>query len=87
MENLKKSLEQLHKELQNAKSVDPESEMILRNLLEDIHSLIERTEGKEITKHSLINELKKSAQSFQVSHPEVSNAIRIVINSLSNIGV
>jgi|YelNatPaOPRAMG01_1025707.scaffolds.fasta_scaffold02079_9 predicted nucleic acid-binding Zn-ribbon protein len=86
MENLKKSLEQLHIELKKAKSIDAASEKILLDLMNDIHSLIARSESKEDEKHNLLAGLKESAQKFEISHPELAKSIEIVINSLSNIG-
>lgn len=86
MENLKKSLAQLHEELKKAKSIDSQSEKILLDLMDDIHSLIGRSESKEAEKHNLLARLKESAQKFEISHPELAKSIEIVINSLSNIG-
>lgn len=89
MNNLKDSLEQLHNELRNAKEVDPESAEILRNLISDIQNILERLESnRDVSEehHNILEELKESAQKFELTHPELSGAIRIVINSFSNIG-
>ncbi len=87
MKNLKNSLEQLHNELQNAKSLDAESEEMLLKLMNDIHAILERKSENTSEEHSNILEgLKDSAQKFEVSHPELAGAIQIVINSFSNIG-
>ena len=89
MENMKESLEQLHRELSNAKEIDPESVEILRKLMNDIHEVLKKSDiGEHITTehHNIIEGLKISAQNFELSHPELAGAIQIVINSFSNIG-
>ncbi len=89
MKTLKESLEQLQNELKNAKEIDAESVEILRKLMNDIHEVLRKShQNEEIAEEhgNIIEELKKSAQNFELSHPELAGAIRIVINSFSNIG-
>lgn len=90
MKKLKESLEQLHLELRNAKEVDPESAEVLRKLIGDIQNILERSgsSGEVTDEHkNILDGLRESAQKFELTHPELAGAIRIVINSFSNIGV
>ena len=87
MKKLKDSLEQLHSELQNAREIDPESAEILRKLIGDIENILERSGSEREEEHkNILDGLRESAQKFELTHPELAGAIRIVINSLSNIG-
>ncbi len=88
MENLKRSLENLHNELKRSKQVDEESRKILRKLIDDIQKILDKEErASSGSKQNLLENLKESAQKFELTHPELAGAINIVINGLSNIGV
>lgn len=89
MKNLKDSLEKLHNELLNAEEVDAESAEELKRLIDDIQKVLKRTAAikKGSAEHrTMLEELRESAQKFDLTHPELAGAIRIVINSFSNIG-
>ncbi len=87
-DNLKESLLKLHEELSNSKKVDDESKEMLQKIVNDIHSLLDNP--KEVLaeeKPNILNSLSESAQEFEVSHPDLANAINVVINGLSNFGL
>ncbi len=89
MNSIKESLEQLHRELQNAKEIDQESVEMLRKLMNDIQDVLKESEIKKemaAEHHNIIEGLRESAQNFELTHPELAGAIQIVINSFSNIG-
>ncbi len=89
MKNLKDSLEKLHNELLNAEEVDSESAEELKKLIDDIQKVLKRSaaikNGSE-EQRTMLEGLRESARKFDLTHPELAGAIRIVINSFSNIG-
>ena len=88
MENLRDSLKKLHKELKDAKQLDEESQKILRQLMNDIQSILDKSEKVVVKEHhNLLESLKESSQKFELTHPELAGAINIVISSLSNLGI
>jgi hypothetical protein len=88
MEKLKDSLENLHEVLKTSKNIDDESVKILRKLMADIQSILDKDEKASVKETpGLLNSLEESAGKFEVSHPNLTGAINIVISSLTNIGV
>jgi hypothetical protein len=88
MENLRKSLENLHKELKASKNIDDDSVKVLRKLMSDIQAILDKNEKAAIANApKLQSSLKETADKFEVSHPKLTGAINIVISSLTNIGV
>ncbi len=88
MEKLKDSLEKLHNELKNAEELDNDSRTALKELMNDIQMILNKSEekiGKE--HHNILERLKESSQKFELTHPELAGAINIVISSLSNLGI
>ena len=88
-DDLHKTLQQLHEELGNASRVDPESERLLRELLEDISVLLARRGGSaEPGAHaSLADRLLEASNRFEESHPGLVSAIGRVADALSRSGV
>jgi RNA-splicing ligase RtcB len=88
MEKLKVSLEKLHQELKEAKQVDEDSKNVLRELMNDIQTILDKNEKEAVKEHhNLLESLKESSQKFELTHPELAGAINIVISSLSNLGI
>lgn len=88
MENLRRSLKNLHNELKSAKQVDEESIKLLRKLMDDIQKILDKEERTSSGgNQNIIETLKESAQKFELTHPELAGAINIVISGLTNIGV
>ena len=87
MKSIKDSLSQLRNELKNAKEIDQESVDLLQSLMNDIKDILDRSgELTQEEHHNILEGLRDSAQKFDVTHPELAGAIKIVINSFSNIG-
>jgi hypothetical protein len=90
MENkdLRKLLDQLHEEINNANSVDDQGRELLRDLDGDIRALLERSEGiSEQTQSNLIQSLQSAIDQFEVTHPDLTMAISRLLESLSNVGI
>jgi|GEM_PF-2282402 hypothetical protein len=88
MENLKKSLENLHQELKNSKNIDMESVKALQELMLDIQNTLKKNEKiVDAGTKKLLTSLEEMAGKFEISHPNLTGAIKIVISALTNIGV
>jgi hypothetical protein len=90
MENseLRKLLDQLHDEINNASSVDEKGRELLRDLDGDIRALIDRSEGiPEQTQSSLTQRLQSALDHFEVTHPDLTMVISRLLESLSNAGI
>jgi hypothetical protein len=88
MEKLKESLENLHQELKNSKNIDMESVKALQDLMSDIQSTLKKNEKiVDAGTIKLLTSLEETAGKFEISHPNLTGAIKIVISALTNIGV
>ena len=86
--DLSNSLRNLQGKLKEAGEIDEESRNLLKNLLDDIHRIIDNDSDKtEAESKNLIERLKEAAEEFELSHPEVASSINTVINGLSNFGL
>jgi Domain of unknown function (DUF4404) len=82
------ALLKLHEDLHKKKVVDEDSKEILGKLRDDIETILNQEKGatKEQS-DNLIDRLKKSANHFEASHPEITAVINDVVTILVNIGV
>jgi hypothetical protein len=90
MENkeLRKLLDQLHDEINNANTVDDKGRELLRDLDGDIRALLDRSEGiSGQTQSTLIQRLHNALDHFEVTHPDLTMVISRLLESLSNVGI
>ncbi|MGA7721093.1 MAG: DUF4404 family protein [Ignavibacteriaceae bacterium] len=88
MEKLKESLENLHQELKNSKNIDMEAVKALQELMSDIQNTLKKNEKiVDSGTIKLLTSLEETAGKFEISHPNLTAAIKIVISALTNIGV
>jgi len=81
-------LEQLHDEINNTETVDEKGTELLRDLDEDIRSLLERSEKSQAELHpSLIDNLELTLRHFEVTHPELTALVSKLMDTLSNAGI
>ena len=86
--NLQKLLEQLHDEINNTKTVDDKGSELLKDLDDDIRSLLFRTKDQtEDLNPSLIHRLQDSIYHFQVDHPTLTNLVSEILETLSGAGI
>jgi seryl-tRNA synthetase len=86
--DLSDSLKNLQAKLKEAGEIDEESKKLLKNMMEDIHRLIDKeTETHPKESENIIDRLKEAAEEFERSHPELASSINTVINGLSNFGL
>ena len=82
-------LHQLQAEIQNTQTIDEKGTELLRDLDEDIHALLERSEEENSRAHpsTLIERLESDLNHFEVTHPELTTLISKLLDTLSNAGI
>jgi len=87
-EKLRNEFEKLHNRLKNLKNVDEETKEALENLDVDIQNVLKNSHEKIIDeKESIIKNFKNYAIKFESKHPEITESLNIVIQTLSNLGI
>jgi hypothetical protein len=84
--DLNKQLASLHTELARTNVVDREARDLLVTLLNDISRLLE-TKPAAPDEHSLTERLDEVAVQFEAEHPQLSTAIRRVVDTLAKAGI
>jgi hypothetical protein len=85
-QNIKDLLVQLQKELEKAKTVDPETLDLVRELDDDIHRLVD-PESDLNDFDSVIDRANAIETRFAVDHPTAERFLREIINALSRVGI
>jgi hypothetical protein len=85
---LKDHLENLHSELLNTRTVDNDTKVLLKEIQDDVCTLLEH-EGEYTTEHhaTIKERLDESARHFDVSHPRLAATLRTVVHTLNNMGI
>ncbi len=85
---LRKLLEQLHDEIENAGKVDEKGRALLIDVDAHIRELLIRSESAPLApKPALRHGLENALRHFEVTHPELTNAISRLLDTLSNAGI
>jgi hypothetical protein len=84
---LRRRLEELHRELESTEEVDGEARALLGEVLEDIRGLLERSAESRHTHQSLAKRLGDAARHFEESHPTLFALVGRVADTLSNLGI
>jgi hypothetical protein len=95
---LRETIETLHSNLEKTPSVNDDSRELLRELLEDIAELLERSGVESPVKEgcageppdrmeSLVERLKEATLHFEVDHPHLAKAIDRVVDALGRGGI
>jgi hypothetical protein len=85
---LRKHLEQLRDEIENAGKVDEKGRALLQDVDEHIRDLLTRSEGTTlIPKPALRRGLQDAIRHFEVTHPELTAALSRLLETLSNAGI
>ena len=94
LQDLRTRLAELHTQLESARSLDPDSQALLRQLMADIEQALARGHAGEqqlVTQHthrgSLIRRLADATRGFESTHPMLSGAVGSVIDALSRMGI
>ncbi len=85
-QHLRDTLEHLHKELQQAGGVDDRSRELLRDVMDDIHAILDPS-APEARPGSLVERLREAVDDFEESHPAVTEAVGRVVDALAKMGI
>jgi predicted component of type VI protein secretion system len=85
---LRKLLEQLRDEIENAGKVDEKGRALLRDVDEHIRDLLARSDNAVLMpKPALARGLQDAVRHFEVTHPELTAALSRLLETLSNAGI
>ncbi|TNF06283.1 MAG: DUF4404 family protein [Gammaproteobacteria bacterium] len=86
-EELHSQLEQLHKELEQAKTLAPADRDVLGNLMSDMVKIAQGEEPVEKPRQSLREKLEEKESEFEVEHPRLAGVIRQILDALNRMGI
>jgi type II secretory pathway component PulF len=87
-EQFRQTLQQLHAELHNAKSIDESSRQLMLDLRDDLQQIIDKSYNEEYGDlPGLMKRLENAVERFEISHPKLSAAINNVISTFNNLGI
>jgi hypothetical protein len=86
---LRAMLEELHKKIESTNSVDETGRELLSHLSVDIRNLLERTGHEEQLRGTKweIGRLEESIRHFEISHPNLTQALSQLLTTLNNAGI
>ena len=85
---LRATLEELHRELEQAEAVDEEARTLLDDALRDIRAVLDRPGGEPPREaDSLVERLSVWTERFEESHPALTAAVNRVASALSHLGI
>jgi predicted nuclease with TOPRIM domain len=89
MSDLRKTLENLRRQLEQTQTHDEASQQLLAQLKLDVDAALNRLEAEGETQetHTLTERLNDGVTSFEATHPDLTTALSAVIDSLSNMGL
>ncbi len=81
-------LNELHVKLKSANAISESDRELLTRLSVDIQSLLAQPGGLATARHrSIIDGLRESIASFEVSHPDLTDVIARVSKMLADMGI
>ena len=83
---VKELLAKLHRELENAETVDSETLEMVRELDEDIHRLVE-TNDSTGDLDSVLDRATSVETRFAVAHPVADRFLREIMDALAKVGI
>jgi len=81
-QELRRTLEELRRELSEVGEVDADLERLLTEIRTDIENVIDRPDPNSISER-----LSEAVERFEASHPRLAGAMGAVIDQLARIGV
>ena len=85
-DEIKTALRQLHGELSQTESADPELTELLRQVEQDIHGVLDQPQGETESSH-LTSRIDEMAISLEEQHPKLTPVLRQVSEALSRMGI
>ncbi|HTP01286.1 MAG TPA: DUF4404 family protein [Anaerolineales bacterium] len=87
-EELRRSLQQLHEEIENVHEIDDEGRALLQDLDGHIQQLLARPSVAAVQpKPGLNSGLEDAIRHFEVTHPALTEALSDLLTALSNAGI
>ena len=88
-DELRGLLEELHKRIESTDSVDEKGRELLSHLSVDIRNLLERTGHEQQVRGTKweIGRLEESIRHFEISHPNLTQALSELLTALNNAGI
>lgn len=86
-EELHGQLQQLHRELEQAKSIAAEDRDMLSHLMSDMVEIAQGKEPEDKPQHHLRDQLEEKASEFEVDHPRLAAILRQVLDALNRMGI
>lgn len=86
-DKLRTTLEQLHGELGDVESADPEVRELLRSALGEIQLTLEGNPPAESDDASVSDRLSEAAKHYEETHPNLSGMLGGVIDALGRMGI
>lgn len=83
-EDIRRALQALHAELENADPIDPEIVSLLREVDSDIHRALQASTP---TLEGMGDRLEWLAAKLAVSHPRVEGFLRELVDALGKLGI
>ena len=85
-EKFRQSLQQLHDELEQTKSVDPETRQLLEHLMKDIQAMLGDSSGKLPRRDDAMGRrLQESIERLEESHPNLVLTLGRVLDHLAQV--
>ncbi len=85
--DLHDELEALHSNLHRIDSVDDETRDLLENVASDIQQILEASEADKSQHRSLNDRLIEAIGRLESTNPEITNTMRSIVDTLSNMGI
>lgn len=86
-QNLRELLEKLHHELDGIETADEQGLEMLRQLDDDIHTLLKRSDSELEKDEPMIERLQDTIDHFEETHPSLTMMLSQMMTILSNAGV
>jgi len=86
-EELKKQIDELHKELEKAQTLAPEERDLFGRLMSDMVLIARGQENADTSRETLKEKLEHKASDFDSSHPGLAGVIRQVLDALGKMGI
>ena len=85
-EKFRQSLQQLHDELEQTKSVDPETRQLLEQLMKEIQATLKDSSGKLPQRNDPMGRrMAESIERLEESHPNLVMALGRVLDHLAQV--
>jgi broad specificity phosphatase PhoE len=81
-------LRELHGTLEGASSITEQDRELLRQLADDIHSLLAQPGAPTAERHqTVLDRLQAAVTRFEASHPDLTTTMALVSKRLSDMGI